>query len=158
MQYVCLGKVRSGRECSMSVSWVREGRALQIYVLSMGQLCSSLLPKSLRPYCCSGDKTQAWDPARAACEPQTTEELLFAHPCRFYTQYEYKTGGKSCVRRNWWEMPSLIAYTDTAYKVFGQGFIAANIYAGFSERSLLCSAAASSLKRGKHYCSLSVLK
>lgn len=51
--------------------------------------------------------------------------------------------------KNWWETP-LIASTDTADKLFGQGFIAANIFAGFCKRCLIRCAATSSLKRRKH--------
>ena len=54
------------------------------------------------------------------------------------------------MKGNRWETPSLIAYTDTAFKLFGQGFIAANIYAGFCIKALLWCAATSSLKRRKH--------
>lgn len=149
MQDVCFGNLRGGRECSVSVSRVREGRALQVYFPSMGWLYSSILPMSLHPYCGSEDTALAWEPAWAACEPHTAEEPLVAHACHLYTQYEYKTGGKNCMKGNWWETPSLTTYTDTAYKLFGQGFIAANIYAGFCKRSSLWCAATSSLKRKK---------
>lgn len=150
MQDVCFGKLRSGWECSMSVSWVREGRVFQVYFLSMGWLYSSVLPVSLHPYCCSEDTALAWEPAWAACEPHTTEEPLVAHSCHFY---EYKTGGKNHTKGNWWETPSLIAYTDTAYKLFGQGFIAANIYAEFCERSLLWCAATLIIEEKKTWAS-----
>lgn len=70
-----------------------------------------------------------------------------------YTHYEYKTGGKNHTKGNWWETPSLIAYTDTAYKLFGQGFIAANIYAEFCERSLLWCAATLIIEEKKTWAS-----
>lgn len=82
-----------------------------------------------------------WEPAWAACEPCTMQEPLLAHHCHFYTQHDFKTGGKNCMKGNWWETPSLITYADTANKLFGQGFIAANIYAGFCKRCLLWCAA-----------------
>lgn len=53
------------------------------------------------------------------------------------------------MKGNWWETPSLVAYTDTAYKLFEQGLIAANTYAGFCQRSLLWCAATSLLKKRK---------
>lgn len=56
MQDVCFGELRSGRECSMSVSQVREERALQVYFV-----WDHCIPVSLHPYCCSEGTALAWD-------------------------------------------------------------------------------------------------
>lgn len=48
MQGVCFGELSSGRECSMSISQIREEKAIQVHFL-----LDDCISVSLHPYCCS---------------------------------------------------------------------------------------------------------
>lgn len=143
MQGVCFGELSSGRECSMSISQVRQERALQVYFL--WDYC---IPVSLHPYCCSEGTALAPQPRTCLTYLWTTYNwrTTGAPLCHFYTHYEYWLKAKTVWSRT--EGEQLLS--DTVYKSFGQGLNAAIIYAGFFKKSLLWCAGTSSLKGRKH--------